>query len=380
MTQIPFNEVRDWMFKAALPLWARVGIDEQFGGFLEELDFKGQPTAVDFKRVRVTCRQVYVFSHAALLGWEQGAALSQRGYDYLLAKARRDDGGFVRVLTRQGAVKDPTPDLYDISFALFAFAWRYRLTGDEQVRKVAAETLAYVREHMRGPGAGFWQWLPPTGPRLQNPHMHLTEACIAAFESFGEEIYLDQARELVALFRRKLFDGKTLGERFDDHWARIEGEGGRRLEPGHAFEWAWILAKYQALTSEEMADIAAQLVAFGERHGVNPKTGMIYDEIRDDGVPLITSSRSWPNTERIKAHLALFELTREEPSDIVTETARLLLDKYLATDICGLWMDHFDGEGRPIAPAVPASIFYHVFLAFSEILRLEPELTTPQAP
>lgn len=378
MTQIPFAEVRDWMFNAALPLWAERGVDEQFGGFLEELDFRAEPTAVEFKRVRVTCRQVYVFSHAALLGWSDGAALSERGYDYLLRKARRDDGGFVRRLTRQGAVKDATPDLYDIAFALFASAWRYRLSGDEDVRRVAGDTLAFVREHMRGPNAGFWQWLPPTGPRLQNPHMHLTEACIAAFESFGEEIYLDQARELVGLFRSRLFDGHTLGERFDDHWARIVGDAGRRLEPGHAFEWAWILGKYQALTGEEVAEIAGELVAFGERAGVNAKTGAVYDEVRDDGLPLIASSRSWPNTERIKAHLALFDSTREDPTEPVAATTHLLFDKYLNTEIRGLWMDQLDGDGKPIAKAVPASIFYHLFLAFSEILRLEPDLAMPQ--
>ncbi|MFT3729138.1 MAG: AGE family epimerase/isomerase [Terricaulis sp.] len=378
MTQIPFDEVRDWMFNAALPLWARVGVDEQYGGFLEELDFAGRATSVDFKRVRVTCRQVYVFSHAALLGWSDGAALSQRGYDYLLQKARRADGGFVRLLTRQGNVKDATPDLYDISFALFAFAWRYRLTGDEEVRTMAAQTLAYVREHMRGPSGGFWQWLPPTGPRLQNPHMHLTEACIAAFESFGEDIYLQQAQELVTLFRHKFFDGHTLGERFDEHWARIGGEEGRRIEPGHAYEWAWILSRYQMLTSEELADIAGALIDYGEKHGINPKTGAVYDEIRDDGAPLVTSSRSWPNTERIKAHLALFELTREDPSQAVAASTRLLLDKYLSTDVRGLWMDHLDRDGQAIAKAVPASIFYHLFLAFSELLRLQPDLEDSQ--
>jgi mannose/cellobiose epimerase-like protein (N-acyl-D-glucosamine 2-epimerase family) len=180
---------------------------------------------------------------------------------------------------------------------------------------------------------------------------------------------------LVALFRSKLFDGRTLGERFNDHWVRISGEEGRRLEPGHAFEWAWILSRYQTLTGEEVADIATSLVAFGERFGINPKTGAVCDEVRDDGAPLITSSRSWPNTERIKAHLALFELTRDEPDETVAVTTRLLFDKYLSTDVRGLWMDHLDGDGKPIAKTVPASIFYHLFLAFSEILRLEPDLT-----
>jgi mannose/cellobiose epimerase-like protein (N-acyl-D-glucosamine 2-epimerase family) len=316
-----------------------------------------------------------VFSHAAVLGWEAGAGLSERAYDYLIAKARRDDGGFVRLLTRQGAVKDPTPDLYDISFALFACAWRYRLSGDESVRKVAGETLDYVRRAMRGPYQGFWQWLPPTGPRLQNPHMHLTEACIAAFEAFGEDSYLDQARELVGLFRSKLFDGNTLGERFDDHWRRTPGEEGRRMEPGHAFEWAWILARYQGLTAEETGETAAALIKFGEAVGINPKTGAVYDELRDDGVPLITSSRSWPNTERIKAHLGQFEIGGEDPTAPVGASLRVLFDAYLNTTPRGLWIDQFDGQGRPTAKAVPASIFYHLFLAFSEVLRLEPDLT-----
>lgn len=363
------------MFKDALPLWARIGVDREYGGFLEEVDFRGEPTSVDFKRVRVTCRQIYVFSHAALLGWSEGAALSLRGYDYLLRKARRADGGFVRLLTRQGDVKDATPDLYDISFALLALAWRYRLTGDEDVRSLAAETLTYVREHMRGPGEGFWQWLPPTGPRLQNPHMHLTEACLAAFEAFGEDIYLQQARDLIALFRHKLFDGRTLGERFNDHWTRVSGEEGRRIEPGHAYEWVWILSRYQMLTNEQVTDIAIALTGFAEKYAINPKTGTVYDEIRDDGVPLITSSRSWPNTERVKAHLALFELTRETPSGAAAAATRVLLDKYLSTEVRGLWMDRLDGDGNAIAKAVPASIFYHLFLAFSELLRLEPELT-----
>ena len=378
MTQIPFARVRSWMFEDALPFWAEHGIDREYGGFLEELSFNGKPTAVDFRRVRVTCRQLYAFSHAALLGWTEGRALSDRAYDYLIAKARTPDGGWARLLTRQGEIKDPTPDLYDIAFVLFGLAWRYRLTKDAAVLQLAHETLDFVQRKMRGPHGGFWQWLPPTGPRLQNPHMHTIEASLALFDATGERRFLDQAREIAVLFDGALFDCRTLGERFTEDWRRIAGDEGRVLEPGHHFEWAWILAQYQRVTGEDMTTQARALVAFGEK-GVDPKTHMSIDAIRDDGAPLQRSSRSWPNTERIKAHLALFELTGADPSGPVNETLDLLLSKYLAVEPRGSWMDQFDGDGRPIAKAVPASILYHFFLCFSEVLRLEPKLSA-QAP
>ncbi len=373
MTQIPFARVRTWMFEDALPFWAEHGIDRECGGFLEELTFDGKPTAIDFKRVRVICRQLYAFSHAALLGWDEGRAFSDRAYDYLIARARTRDGGWARLLTRQGEIKDSTPDLYDIAFALFGLAWRYRLTKDSAVLQVAHETLDFVQQKMRGPNCGFWQWLPPTGPRLQNPHMHLIEASLALFDATGEQRFLDQAKEIAALFKASLFDGRTLGERFTEHWQRIGGDEGRVLEPGHHFEWAWILAQYQRVTGEDMVAQARALTAFGEK-GVGPKTRMTIDAIRDDGAPLLRTSRSWPNTERIKAHLALFELTGADPSRPVNETLDLLFSKYLAVEPRGSWMDQFDGEGRPIAKAVPASILYHFFLCFSEVLRLEPKL------
>jgi mannose/cellobiose epimerase-like protein (N-acyl-D-glucosamine 2-epimerase family) len=374
MSAIPFARVRGWMFDEALPFWASHGVDRPFGGFLEELTFDGAPTDVAFKRVRVICRQLYVFSHAALLGWSDGRALSDRAYEYLVAKARTPDGGWARRLTRQGEIKDPTPDLYDIAFVLFSLAWRYRLTSEPAVLRLAHETLDFVQRNMAGPHGGFWQWLPPTGPRLQNPHMHLIEASLALFEATQEQRFLEQAREIAALFKGRLFDGRTLGERFTDDWRRIAGEEGRKLEPGHHFEWAWILARYQQAAGENMVAEARALTAFGEK-GVDPKTHMTIDLIRDDGAALERSSRSWPNTERIKAHLALFELAGADPTAPVSETLEVLFGNYLAVAPRGSWMDQFDGDGRPIAKAVPASILYHLFLCFSEVLRLEPRLS-----
>ncbi|MES1158626.1 MAG: AGE family epimerase/isomerase [Terricaulis silvestris] len=374
---LPFNEIRSWMFDAALPLWGSAGLDTEYGGFREELSLTGASTDVAFKRVRAQCRQIYVFSHAELMGWKQGAALAAMGYDYLVARAwLGPDRGWAKRLTRTGEVLDPTPDLYDIAFVLFALSWRYRASHDRDALRRMHETLDFIETHMRPDGAeGFWHQLPPEGLRLQNPHMHLLEACLAAFEATQEQRFLDQARELVSLFRRRLFNGTTLAEYFTREMARAPGDQGHIVEPGHQFEWAWILAQYAKLTDDDTSAEASALVSFSERHGVDPATHFTFNSVRDDGAVLDGGSRTWPNTERIKGWLGLFELTGHDPRASVESSARLLLDRYLAVAPRGSWMDAFDAGGRPTATTAPTSTLYHVFLAFAEILRLEPKLS-----
>jgi mannose/cellobiose epimerase-like protein (N-acyl-D-glucosamine 2-epimerase family) len=370
MSQVPFDAARAWLFDAALPLWAERGIDRIDGGFYEELTPEGLPTACDFKRVRVVCRQIYVFSHAALQGWKHGAEVSEWGYKYLVTQARLRDGGWARRLSRHGAVIDDTIDLYELAFVIFAMAWRYRVSADVEARTHAIETLTFIRTRMRAPNGGFWHTLPLTGLREQNPHMHLAEACLAAFEATGEEVFLDTAREVVQLFATRFFDPRTLGERFDQTWRRVGGG----VEPGHHFEWTWILAHYQRLTGESVTSLAARSAEFAERHGVDPQTRAVYDALNEDGSVLRHSSRLWPNTERIKAALGLFELDGRDPRGAVASSAGLMFGRYFADIRPGLWTDQFDGDGKPLTQAVPASCVYHIFLAFSEMLRLEPRI------
>ena len=142
MTEIPFARVRHWMFEEALPFWAEHGVDREFGGFLEELTFDGKPTDVDFKRVRVTCRQLYAFSHAALLGWSEGRALSDRAYEYLLAKARTPDGVWARLLTLR-TMGIPAPRYRGMP--MFRF-WLSRTTMKQKLQSVFGTVKRVLRK------------------------------------------------------------------------------------------------------------------------------------------------------------------------------------------------------------------------------------------
>lgn len=366
--------IHTWMFDQALPLWASHGLDTENGGYVEQLTFDGQDAGIDFKRTRVAGRQVYVFSHASVLGWRAGDKLAAPGMDFLTEQAwQGPDKSFARLTTRTGEVLDAAPDLYDLAFVLFGFAWRHRATRDAESKAWLHRTLDFIEGHMRHPGGeGFWHESPPTGWRLQNPHMHLTEACLAAHEATADKRFADMATELVNLFRTRLFDMKsgTLAEYFADDWSRAPGDVGRIIEPGHQFEWAWILNQARKQLGLDTAAEIRALIAFAEKHGVDPETAATYNSVRDDGEPLDRGSRTWPNTERLKAAVALYELDGVDPAPVIVPTSELLLKRYLGHEPAGTWIDQFDENGRPIARTVPASTLYHVFLAFAEVLRI----------
>jgi N-acylglucosamine 2-epimerase/mannose-6-phosphate isomerase len=366
--------IRSWLFDQALPFWADHGIDRDHGGYVEQLTLDGRDAGVDFKRTRVACRQVYVFSHAATMGWHPGAALAETGIVYLTERAwLGPDKGFARRTTRDGKVLDPTPDLYDLAFVLFAFAWRYRAMEDALSLGWMHRTMDFIEQHMRHPGGlGFWHQLPPEGFRLQNPHMHLTEACLAAFEATGEQRFADHAKALVKLLQTKFFDASsgTLAEYFNDDWSRAEGEDGRVTEPGHQLEWAWILNSARKLLGVDTAAEIRATIAFAERHGVDQATSVTYNSVRDDGTAIDRGSRTWPNTERLKAAVALYELDGVDPAPVIDPTVELLLQRYLSHDPPGTWIDAFDEKGEAEPNTIPASTLYHVFLAFAEVLRI----------
>jgi len=366
--------IRSWIFDQALPFWAAHGLDRAHGGYVEQLTLDGGDAAIDFKRTRVACRQIYVFSHAATMGWSAGAVLAEPGVAYLVERAwQGPDKGFARLTTRDGRVLDSTPDLYDLAFVLFAFAWRHRAMKDELSLGWMHRTLDFIEQHLRHPsGLGFWHQLPPEGFRLQNPHMHLTEACLAAFEATGDQRFADHAKALVKLFQTKFFDATsgTLAEYFNDDWSRASGEDGGITEPGHQMEWAWILNSARKLLGVDTAAEIRATIGFAERHGVDHRSAATYNCVRDDGTPIDRGSRTWPNTERLKAAVALYELDGVDPAPVIDPTAELLLQRYLSHNPPGTWIDAFDAKGQPVSKTIPASTLYHVFLAFAEVLRI----------
>jgi mannose-6-phosphate isomerase len=182
------------------------------------------------------------------------------------------------------------------------------------------------------------------------------------------QLWRDQAQELRQLAATKLADRTTgaIHEFFDREWVPTVDAQGGWIEPGHQFEWAWLLWQWCDRTGDADADAQARhLYSVGTEHGRNA-AGQIINAIDVRHQPRDTGLRLWPQTERLKACLALAQRSKGEcRAQALTAAIEALdtLDSYFATPIAGLWYDRLTPSGSPVEDDAPASSLYHIVCA-----------------
>ncbi|WP_426029402.1 AGE family epimerase/isomerase [Caulobacter sp. DWP3-1-3b2] len=371
---IRFDDVASWIKDYALPYWFSVGVDRENGGFVEHLDLNAANVGGEYKRTRAQARQIYCYSQAALLNLHpQAEEAAAHGWRFLTDNARLADGAYARRLTPDGTVLDATCDAYDMAFVLFAHAWWYRVSGEAEVVRSALSALTALNARLRHPnGLGWLAEEGDTGPRQQNPHMHMIEAAIELADATGRSEFFELACEILLLFRERIIDEESgvLRELFAADWSPLDSPAGLLVEPGHQMEWAWILNRAGPVLGVDASDLARALYASAERYGVAKETGLTFDQVDIDGRVIAASHRSWPQTEALKANLAMLETDGLDTRERIGVCTRNLLDRYLDTTPRGVWIDHLDARGEPMVDKIPSTTFYHLQLAFTELLRL----------
>jgi len=379
---IRFDEAHKFLVEEALPFWSSHGIYPN-GCFVEYLDLAGNRVDPGFTRVRVQARQIYVFSHAQISGIFSPPDLCRQAVDFFIRSAWLGaDRGWAKLICRDGTLIDDSSDLYDISFALYALAWHYRVVPDPLSLEIAHATLDFLDHKMKHPQGGYINDAAASLPRQQNPHMHLTEAVNAWFEATGEERFLALAGELIDLIDRRFCDPVTgaLVEFFNEDWTPVEGPRGNIVEPGHQFEWAWIIAHYGRLSGSPRLELMRRLIGSALRHGFDEATGLTVDQVSRDGKLISASHRLWPQTEALKAFLAAGEFLHEPAPARIAKIVDAIFDRFLRPGpVPGTWIDHYHPDWSLIVDKVPTTSLYHITLAFLELLRLRDTFTAEHA-
>lgn len=363
------QRAKEWLFEACFPFWAARGVDPR-GGFRERLTLDGAPIEDATSRVRVQARQTFVFAEAVRLGWqvETARALVRRGVDILLGPCRRQDQLFGRIVAAGGGLADPEADLYDNAFCLLALAAASQALKAPTLLDEADATLAALDAAMAHPSGGYREALSPPRLRRQNPHMHLFEALLALNAADPARGYLRRADALSALLIER-FTGRDgyLREWFLDDWSPAPPPEGDLVEPGHMFEWVWLLGAQARSANGQPSPAQRALYAaalpFLDGRGLAPQSADVRGRIVDAG------RRAWPQTEVVKAHCAAFEAGDAAALARATQTLDSLFTDYLAGVPAGGWRDRFSADGAPLAEDMPASTGYHIVLALSEYLR-----------
>lgn len=365
------NEARErffrWLRDDAFPLWANDGVDHMGFGFFEKIDADGRAVRGP-RRARVVGRQIYSFSQAARFGWEgPAAAIVRHGLAALPRFQRRDDGLICTLVGDLGQPMDSRIDLYDQAFALFGLAAATPFAEDSAALEAQAgrvrETLSRDYAHPLG---GFEEASPRILPLRANPHMHLLEAALAwaavAADPAPWNVMADQIAEL-ALARFIDPGTKALHEFFDGDWNRMGGDMAV-VEPGHLFEWGWLMMRWGLLRQRNDAfEAGKHLVINGEAFGLDPARGVLFAELHPDLTVRDPVSRLWPQTERIKAWMLLADNGGGDASRGKAAEAVDALMRYFRTDVPGSWFDRMTPDGALIEEPAPASSLYHIVCA-----------------
>ncbi len=388
---MPMPPLRDWTLNTCLKTWADIAQDSRHGGFFPRLGPDLRPVTEDPKPCLTIMRLLFTYAHATTLGagpWARAAADSC--YDFAVRHLWDETTGGWRMRVGcdgdpQGPGADPAKDTYDQGFVLLAMAWYHKVTGRAEPLDWMRRTMAFLDAEVRDPVHGgyherLWKEGEPYPlPRRQNPHMHLLEGLLAACELTGERGWLERAAAIVDLMNRKFRDpaNGTLREFMGRDWSDFPPPQGRVREPGHHFEWTWLLLHYRRLSGDDaVLPIADSLYGFAVRHGVENDPALplaAYDEVAADGSVLTPSKILWPQTEAIKAFLARWEFLGDEDARMRAQRHLDAMFRHYIDTTSGAWCNRITRDGAPLETEVPTRILYHLYMALAEAIRVLPE-------
>jgi mannose/cellobiose epimerase-like protein (N-acyl-D-glucosamine 2-epimerase family) len=375
MIQAP-EDLRLWLTGQLIPGWVERTYRPDRPGFVETLTPEGEPDLRDMKTTLVTARLVYAFSHGHCLDPAGPSLVAARhGFAFLLEQCRDSEGRFCHAVKADGTIIDGRSDLYDLAFVLFALAWFFRATGEAYVLTIAEEIMRFIETTLGHPWGGFAEDTDGKLPRRQNPHMHLLEACHALSEVSPDPRWLVRADGLVRLMRDHLYDkaSGSVGEFFSDDWKPIDGPDGQRREPGHQFEWVWLLYHHGRLIGDHtVRDMADRLYRFGLAHGrtAGDLSAAIIDAVNPQGHILENTKLLWPQTEFLKALTARIEFDHDASAAITLQHHLEVVFGRFIDSQSGIWINQLDAKNVAIKAALPLRVLYHLVLGFAEVSRV----------
>lgn len=375
---IGIQHYQNWMKNEVWPLWLAKGVDWDKKAFFEYLDPVTLTCNENFRRLRVAARQIISFSKAHELEVPRSEEAVFIGLDFLENVAELKNGGYARTFDLDNKPIDTSLDLYDLAFVLLAFSAASKVAGTEVMHTKSKQLLTFLIENFKHTSVGYIEGIPLSIPRRQNPHMHLFEALLESYEAFKDPIYLQLAYEILDLFLGKFLsvNKNCIAEFFDDELIVKKNNGNFIVEPGHTFEWIWLLNKFEKITAkgiklddttmtpygselnQTLRPIYLALFEFVDIHAVNSYTGLVYDELKNSGQVSSFSSRIWPQTERIRAELLC--RSNDDKKFQALNSFQIFTNELPK----GLWHEQVDNNGKLIYPVARASTLYHLTTSF----------------
>ena len=358
-----FAAVQAHFRQVIVPLWQGPGWNAELALPYEALSPAHQPLPPQRYRAMACARQLYVF--ASLIddpafpdAAERAAALFRSLQSHF---HDAEHGGWFYSIDPHGAPLDQRKDLYTHAFIIFACAHYWAKVREPLVESVLNAALQVVLEQF-STGNGLYEasleqnWSSLGSGPLQNPLMHLAEAFLATL-SVREDPTVQSA--LLALT-----DGMQQHFIEPVHNVMLEKPRGavdNWFEPGHQFEWLFLLASSPLLRGTALHGSLDRAFGFAEQVGVDPQSGAVCGMLAPDGTLRDATQRIWAQAEYLRA-LTL----RPEGAQRVQRQLLALQQRFLYT---GGWYECRDGQGNVSREDMPSTTPYHLATCYSGLAQ-----------
>jgi len=371
------TRLQTWLVETALPFWVTACVKHSTGDFAESIDIRTKLATSADQRLRVQARQIYSFVECGRLGWDgPWERIAQDGLSRLFATYTRRDGLLGSAATASGHLIDPAVDIYDHAFVLFALAHMAQAFPEDRDRYLgrARSMLNTLNAELAHDLGGFREASPHAPYLRANPHMHFLEAALALERVDEDPVWLASSDAIVSLAMERFIDPSSgaLSEFFDTAWCPPAAAQDRVVEPGHQFEWAWLLLDWgQRRRTDSAVRLARRLYEIGKVYGVDARRGVAVLSL--DGNFNVTNpvARLWGQTEWLKAALSLARLSRstKEEAAFIADAVHAIeaLERFFDGVPPGLWRDKLNPDGTFVEEPAPASSLYHIVCAISEL-------------
>lgn len=359
-----FTSVQQHFLNVIVPLWQGPGWNADMALPYEALDARHQPLPPQRYRAMACARQLYLF--ASLIG--QVPAAEERAAALFRSLQRHfhdaEHGGWFYSIDPHGKPLDQRKDLYTHAFILFACAHYWDKVREPLVESVLNAALEVIARRF-ATGDGLYEacldrdWLSLGSGPLQNPLMHLAEAFLATL-SVRKDPGVQQALVELCTAMQKRFINAQHGVLMEKPLGAVDNW----FEPGHQFEWYFLLESSDVLRSSKLHASLERAFAFTEQMGVDPQTGAVAATLDPGGRTRDATQRIWAQAEYLRA-LTL----RMDSEAAVQHQLQALQQQFLHT---GGWHECRDEQGEVSRRDMPSTTPYHLatcYAGLAEYLR-----------
>ncbi len=346
-----------------VPLWQGPGWNAELALPYEALDADHRPLPPQRYRAMACARQLYLF--AGLIG-EPGAAFAEERAAALFRSLQRhfhdaEQGGWFYSIDPAGQPLDTRKDLYTHAFIIFACAHYWAKVREPLVESVLNAALEVVAQRFSS-GDGLYEavlernWSSVNSGPLQNPLMHLAEGFLATL-AVRDDAQVQAALLAMATAMQQRFIDRQHGVMMEKPLGAVDNW----FEPGHQFEWFFLLESSQVLRGTALHASLTRAFAYAEQQGVDKSSGAVSGMLALDGSVRDATQRIWAQAEYLRA------LTLRPHSDALLQRQLLALQAHFLHDKG--WHECLDAKGVVSRADMPSTTPYHLATCYRGLIN-----------